>query len=78
MGSFPVAEHLDFLTRMSLWLATTLTLQNLLFSRVPSKFILGFIIRTYKKVGFGRPRKGLGFRGFGVYASSQCGRGFSV
>ena len=26
------------------------------FCRVPIKFILGFIIRTYKKVGFGRSR----------------------
>ena len=37
-------------------LIITLTLQNLLFCRVPIKFILGFIIRTYKKVGFGRSR----------------------
>ena len=35
---------------------STLTLQNLLFCRVPIKFILGFIIRTYKKAGFGRSR----------------------
>ena len=31
----------------------TLTYQNLLFCRVPIKSILGFTIRTYKKVGFG-------------------------
>ena len=29
-----------------------LTYQNLLFCRVPINSILGFIIRTYKKVGF--------------------------
>ena len=34
----------------------TLTHQNLLFSRVPINSILGFIIRTDKKVGFGRLR----------------------
>ena len=32
----------------------TLTYQNLLFCRVPINSMLGFIIRTYKKVGFGR------------------------
>ena len=32
----------------------TLAYQNLLFCRVPAKPILGFIIRTYKKVGFSR------------------------
>ena len=32
----------------------TLTYQNLLFSRDPINSILGFIIRTYKKVGLGR------------------------
>ena len=37
-------------------LGFTSTLQNLLLCRVPIKFILGFIIRTYKKIGFGRPR----------------------
>ena len=31
----------------------TLTYQNLLFCRVPINSILGFTIRTYKKVGFG-------------------------
>ena len=31
----------------------TLTYQTLLFGRVPINPILGFIIRTYKKVGFG-------------------------
>ena len=31
----------------------TLTYQNLLFCRVPINSILGFIIRTYKKVGYG-------------------------
>ena len=35
----------------------TLTYQNLLFCRVPTKFILGFIIRIYKKVGSGRSRE---------------------
>ena len=34
----------------------TLTHQNLLFCRVPIDPILGFLIRTYKKVGFGRLR----------------------
>ena len=34
----------------------TLTYQNLLFCRVPINSILGCIIRTYKKVGFGRLR----------------------
>ena len=34
----------------------TLTKQNLLFCRVPMNFILGFIIGTYKKVGFGSLR----------------------
>ena len=36
--------------------AHTLTYQNLQKSRVPINAILGFIIRTYKKVGFGRLR----------------------
>ena len=31
----------------------TLNYQNLLFCRVPINSILGFMIRTYKKVGFG-------------------------
>ena len=35
---------------------STLTYQNLQKSRVPINSILGFIIRTYKKVGFGRLR----------------------
>ena len=35
----------------------TLTYQNLQQSRVPLNSILGFIIRTYKKVGLGRLRK---------------------
>ena len=34
----------------------TLTYQNLLFCRVPINSILGFIIRTYKKVGLGSLR----------------------
>ena len=34
----------------------TLTYQNLLFCRVPMNSILGFIIGTYKKVGFGSLR----------------------
>ena len=34
----------------------TLTYQNLQKSRVPINSILGFIIRTYQKVGFGRLR----------------------
>ena len=34
----------------------SLTYQNLPKSRVPINAILGFIIRTYKKVGFGRLR----------------------
>ena len=34
----------------------TLTYQNLQKSRVPINSILGFIIRIYKKVGFGRLR----------------------
>ena len=38
----------------------TLTYQNLQKSRVPINSILGFIIRTYKKVGFGRLRYFLG------------------
>ena len=37
-------------------LGITLTYQNLQKSRVPINSILGFIIRTYKKVGFGRLR----------------------
>ena len=44
-------------------LSYTLTHQNLLFCRVPIKPILRFIIRTYKKVGFGRlSYRALGFR----------------
>ena len=39
---------------LRLCLEVTLTYQNLLFCRVPINSILGFIIRTYKKVGFGR------------------------
>ena len=41
------------------WLpvSQTLTYQNLLFCRVPINSILGFIIRTYKKVGYGSLRK---------------------
>ena len=35
---------------------TTLTYQNLLFCRVPINSILRFIIRTYKKVGYGSLR----------------------
>ena len=35
----------------------TLNYQNLLSCRVPINSILGFIIRTYKKVGFGRLRQ---------------------
>ena len=35
-------------------LGCTLTHQNLRFCRVPIKSILGFILRTYEKVGFGR------------------------
>ena len=34
----------------------TLTYQNLLFCTVPINSILGFVIRTYRKVGFGRLR----------------------
>ena len=34
----------------------TLTYQNLLFCRVPINSILGLIIRSHKKVGFGRLR----------------------
>ena len=34
----------------------TLTHQNLLFCRVPINPILGFTIRTYKKVGFSGSR----------------------
>ena len=41
--------------RLEFW-EPTLTYQNLLFCRVPINPILGFIIRTYKKVGFGRSR----------------------
>ena len=37
-------------------LRKTLTYQTLLFCRVPINPILGFIIRTYQKVGFGRLR----------------------
>ena len=40
----------------SLDIRKTLTYQNLLFCRVPINSILGFIIRTYKKVGFGSLR----------------------
>ena len=47
-----------------------LTYQNLRFCRVPINSILGFIIRTYKKVGFGRLRWGLGFRGLGSFAEA--------
>ena len=36
--------------------ASTLTYQNLLFCRVRINSIFGFIIRTYKKVGFGSLR----------------------
>ena len=35
---------------------STLIYQNLQKSRVPINSILGFIIRTYKEVGFGRLR----------------------
>ena len=38
------------------FIAYTLTYQNLLFCRVPINSILGFIIGTYKKVGFGSLR----------------------
>ena len=34
----------------------TLPYQDLLFCRVPINTVLGFIIRTYKKVGFGSLR----------------------
>ena len=34
----------------------TLTYQNLLFCRVPINSILGFVVRTYKKVGLGSVR----------------------
>ena len=34
----------------------TLAYQNLLFCRVPINSILGFIVRTYKEVGFGSLR----------------------
>ena len=37
-------------------LKSTLNYQTLLFCRVPIHSILRFIIRTYKKVGFGRLR----------------------
>ena len=40
--------------------AVTLTYQNPQKSRVPINSILGFIIRAYKKVGFGRLRYSLG------------------
>ena len=46
----------------------TLNYQNLLVSRVPINSTLGFIIKTYKKVGFGSLRlRGCGFRVFRVY-----------
>ena len=35
---------------------STLTYQNLLFCRAPMNSILGFILRTSQKVGFGRLR----------------------
>ena len=40
----------------SLGLRLTLTYQNPLFRRVPVISLLGLIIRTYKKVGFGSLR----------------------
>ena len=39
-----------------LLLLVTLAYQTLLFCMVPINSILGFIIRTYKKAGFGRLR----------------------
>ena len=48
----PILSHCSSL----FWLRHTLTYQTLLFCRVPINPILGFIIRTYKKVGFGRLR----------------------
>ena len=46
-----------------------LTYQNLLFCRVPINSILRFIIRTCKKVGFGRLR---------YYTASQKSKAISV
>ena len=40
--------------RRSQYVGLTLTYQNQLFCRAPINSILRFIIRTYKKVGFGR------------------------
>ena len=44
------------LSGLGVYLITALTYQNLQKSRVPINSILGFIIGTYKKVGFGRLR----------------------
>ena len=39
------------------WSASQTLTQNLLVCRVPINSILGFMIRTYKKVGYGSLRK---------------------
>ena len=48
-----VARWLPTNLKDGLGLCFTLRTQNLLFCRVPKNTILGFIIRTYKKLGFG-------------------------
>ena len=50
------SSGIDFLVAASSGLGSTLTYQNLQKSRVPINSILGFIITTYKKIGFGRLR----------------------
>ena len=47
--------HIEFAV-LTCRVLPTLTYQNLQKSRVPINSILGFIIRTYIKVGFGRLR----------------------
>ena len=56
IGSAIVGYLSALLLRSFEGLGITLTYQNLPFCRVPKISILGFIIRTYKKVGFGRLR----------------------
>ena len=58
----------------------TLTYQNLLFCRVRIDSILGFIVRTYKKVGFGslryipKPSTPTQTRANSAWAAEFCGR----
>ena len=55
-GFGPTHKKLTRTPQESHFVSPTLTYQNLLFCRVPINPILGFIIRTYKKEGFGRLR----------------------